>query len=286
MKKENIAIVEMLMCAVLWSIAGIFIKLIPWNAFALAGLRGLIAGLTMAVYMAIRRYRFRLNRKTFVTGLLACCCYTGFVCANKLTTAANAIVLQFTNPIFIVLFSALFLKSRVRRADLCAVLLTMLGISLFFLDQLKPGYIAGNCVAILSGMFMAGMYMGVAGLERQDRFSAIVTGHFLTFFIGLPFLLGTKPEFSLVSVGSLFILGVLQLGIPYILYVRASVYCPPLACSLLAAAEPLLNPLWVFLFDGERPGLFALFGAVIVIASVTLWCIFGQEKPGLEKSDA
>lgn len=286
MKKENLAIIEMLVCAVLWSIAGIFIKLIPWNAFALAGLRGLIAGLTMGVYMACKRYRFRLNRQTFVTGVLACCCYTLFICANKLTTAANAIVLQFTNPVFIVLFSALFLKSRVRRADLLVVVLTLLGIALFFLDQLKPGYVAGNITAIVSGMFMAGMYLTVSGLEIQERFSAIVTAHFLTFLVGLPFLLSTEPVFDFVSIGSILVLGVLQLGISYILYVRASVYCPPLACSLLAAVEPLLNPLWVLLFNGERPGVFALIGAVIVVTSVTLWCIFGQEKTVSEKSNA
>ena len=69
-----------------------------------------------------------------------------------------------------------------------------------------------------------------------------------------------------------------QLGISYILYVKASVFCPPLACCLLGAVEPLLNPVWVFLFDGERPGLFALIGSVIVIVSITVWCIFGKEK--------
>ncbi|MDO5413171.1 MAG: DMT family transporter, partial [bacterium] len=157
MKKENLAIIEMLVCATLWSIAGIFIKLIPWNGFAVAGMRSLIAGATIAVYMLISRHRFVLSKKTFLAGVLSACVYTCFVCANKLTTAANAIVLQFTSPVFIVIFTALIYKTRIRKADAAVVTLTLLGIALFFFDQLQPGYILGNLVAIAAGMFMAGM---------------------------------------------------------------------------------------------------------------------------------
>lgn len=278
MKKENAAIVEMLVCATLWSIAGIFIKLIPWNGFAVAGMRSLIAGITMAVYMLFKRYRYRVNKRTLISGVLTACVYTCFVCANKLTTAANAIVLQFTSPVFIVIFSALIFKKPVRRGDLTVVLLTLAGIALFFFDQLKPGYVAGNFVAIAAGMFMAGMFMSVGELQGEERFSAIVTGQFLTFLIGLPFIIATKPVFTLASTLSILTLGVFQLGISYILYVKASAYCPPLACCLLGAVEPLLNPVWVFLFDGERPGVFALVGCVIVVVSITVWCIFGKEK--------
>lgn len=278
MKKENAAIVEMLVCATLWSIAGIFIKLIPWNGFAVAGMRSLIAGITMAVYMLFKRYRYRVNKRTLISGVLTACVYTCFVCANKLTTAANAIVLQFTSPVFIVIFSALVFKKPVRRGDLTVVLLTLAGIALFFFDQLKPGYVAGNFVAIAAGMFMAGMFMSVGELQGEERFSAIVTGQFLTFLIGLPFIIATKPVFTLASTLSILTLGVFQLGISYILYVKASAYCPPLACCLLGAVEPLLNPVWVFLFDGERPGVFALVGCVIVVVSITVWCIFGKEK--------
>lgn len=280
MKKENLAIVEMLICATLWSIAGIFMKLIPWNGFAVAGMRSLIAGLTIAAYILIKRMRFILNRRTLVTGIFTACVYTCFAVANKLTTAANAIVLQFTSPVFIVIFSALFLGKRIRRPDALVVSFTLLGIALFFFDQLQPGYILGNVVAIAAGMFMAGMFMAVGELEGEQRFSGILIGQSLTFLVGLPFVIITKPEFTSTAVLSILVLGVFQLGISYILYVKSSQYCPPLACSLLGAAEPLLNPVWVLIFDGERPGIFALIGGVIVVASITLWCIFGQEKAG------
>lgn len=278
MKKENKAIIEMLICATLWSTGGIFIKLLPWNGFAVAGLRSLIAGATMGVYMLLKKYRFMLSRRTFLSGVFTACVYTCFVLANKLTTAANAIVLQFTSPVFIVIFSALFFHKKIRRADLAAVLFTLLGVALFFFDQLKPGYILGNCVAIVAGMFMAGMFVTVGEMQGEERFSAIFIGQMLTFLVGLPFVIATKPELTAQTLGCILALGVFQLGISYILYVKASVYCPPLACCLLGAVEPLLNPVWVFLFDGERPGLFALIGSVIVIVSVTLWCIFGKEK--------
>ena len=279
MKKENLAIIEMLICATLWSIAGIFMKLLPWNGFAVAGLRSLIAGLTIAAYILIKGMRIIINRRTLVTGVFTACVYTCFAVANKLTTAANAIVLQFTSPVFIVIFSAIILKKRIRRSDALVVSFTLLGIALFFFDQLRPGYILGNFVAIAAGMFMAGMFMAVGELEGEQRFSGILIGQTLTFLVGLPFVIATRPEFTAVTTLSILILGVFQLGISYILYVESSKYCPPLACCLLGAAEPLLNPVWVLIFDGERPGVFALIGGVIVVVSITLWCVFGQEKP-------
>ena len=286
MKKENIAIIEMLICAALWSVAGIFIKLIPWNGFAVAGMRSLIAGLTIAVYMLITRRRYILSRRTVIGGIMTAGVYTCFTVANKLTTAANAIVLQFTCPVFIVILSAIFLKQKIRKNDLAVVIATLAGIALFFFDQLKPGYILGNFVAIAAGMFMAVMFILVGDMEGDERFSTITNGQFLTFFVGLPFIIATKPEFTAAATASILVLGVFQLGISYILYVKSTQYCPPLACCLLGALEPLLNPVWVLIFDGERPGVWALIGGIIVVVSITLWCTFDRDKKEPVKSEA
>ena len=277
MKKENRAMLEMLMCAALWSIAGIFIKLIPWNSFVISALRSFFAGLTVLVYIRIKGYKIVFNRQTMVPGLLLGLVYIAFVAANKLTTAANAIVLQFTDPIFIVIFSALFFGQRFKRRDFIAVICTFIGIGMFFLDQLSEGYLLGNFVAIFAGTCLGGMFIAMGKAETQERFSAMLIGQAVAFIFGLPFILTTKPEFSALPVLYIIILGVLQLGIPYILYGRAAEHCPPLACSLLGAVEPLLNPVWVLIFDGEKPGCFALIGGVIVIASVTAWCIAGSK---------
>ncbi|MEF2700784.1 MAG: DMT family transporter [Oscillospiraceae bacterium] len=278
-KQKNTAILEMLVCATLWSIAGIFIKLIPWNAFVIAGLRSLFAGLVVLVYMKIRRLRLILNRRTVVAGVCMALLFFCFVGANKLTTAANAIVLQFTAPLFIMVLSVLFLHQKFRRADVLAVVFTMAGISLFFFDQLTPGHVLGNVVAILSGLFMALMYMNLGSCPETERMSSILIGQTLTFLCGVPLLFTTHLVFSALPVLYVVILGVVQLGIPYVLCARAAEHCPPLACSLLGALEPLLNPIWVFLFDGEAPGVFALAGGAVVIVTVTLWCIFGQRAP-------
>ncbi len=267
----------MLTCAALWSIAGIFIKLIPWNAFAISSLRSLFAGITVFAFIKIKGYKISINRRTLTAGILMSLVYTAFVGANKLTTAANAIVLQFTAPLFIVIFSAIFFKQKIKRADITAVLLTMIGISMFFLDKLEGGYLTGNLVAILAGALMGGMYMAIGKTDGAERFSAIFIGQLSAFLIGLPFVIATKPMISALPVLYIVILGVLQLGIPYILYGMASEYCPPLACSLLGAVEPLLNPIWVLIFDGERPGIYALIGGVIVVVSVTLWCASGNK---------
>ena len=276
MKNEKKAIIEMITCAALWSIAGIFIKLIPWNSFAISALRSLFAGITIFIYIKLKRYKLTFNRLTLTGGILLGSVYTAFVAANKLTTAANAIVLQFTAPLFIVIFSAVFFRQKIKRNDLIAVLCTLAGISMFFFDKLEGGYMAGNFVAILAGAFMGGMYMAIGEAKCSERFSALFIGQMTAFIIGLPFIIATKPDLTGLPVLYIIILGVLQLGIPYILYGKASEYCPPLACSLLGAVEPLLNPVWVLLFDGERPGVFSLIGGVIVIASVTLWCAFGN----------
>lgn len=278
MNKKNKAIIEMLTCAALWSIAGIFIKMIPWNAFAISSIRSFVAGLTLLVFIMHNNYKIIFNKHTLVSGIFMGLTYTSFVLANKLTTAANAIVLQFTAPLFIVVLSAIFLKQKIRRNDVIAVMCTMVGIAMFFLDKLEGGYMAGNCVAILAGGFMACMYMTMGNAEGEERFSAILVGQIFAFLIGLPTVLTTHPVLNSGSVVCIVILGVFQLGIPYILYAKASEFCPPLACCLLGAVEPLLNPIWVFLFDGEKPGFYALIGAVIVVASVTAWCAFGNKN--------
>ena len=118
---------------------------------------------------------------------------------------------------------------------------------------------------------MALMFILVGDLEPEARFSAIIIGQGLTFLIGLPFILRDGLVFTPAIIASILTLGIFQLGLSYILYVKASKYCPPLACCLLGALEPLLNPVWVAIFDGERPGVWALIGGVIVVASITVW---------------
>jgi len=279
MDPKRRAIIQMLVCATLWSTGGIFIKLIPWNPFVIAGWRSLVAVGTVLLFLKIGKVKFKFNLRAVLMGAFMCLTFLSFVTANKLTTAANAIVLQFTAPLFLLVFSAVFFHEKFRRADLLAVLVTMGGIALFFLDKLDGGFLLGNCVAILAGAFMGGMYLAIGKVDEETRMGGMLLGHIFTAAVGIPVTFFTPAPVSTTAILCILGLGVIQLGLPYILLTLSSKNCPPLACSLLGAIEPLLNPVWVFLFSGEAPGFFALVGGVIVIVSITLWCIWQNSHP-------
>ena len=266
-------ILLMLICSLLWSIAGVLFKFVPWNAMVLAGGRAFFAGLTVLAYILIRGERVIVNRHTLAVGLSMALCCTLFVIGNKLTTAANAIVLQFTAPVFLLVFSAIFFKARFARRDVIAVILTLCGIALFFFDRLDAGHMLGNIISVASGASMALMYIAMDRGEQSERFSGILLCECFTLLWSLPFFFIDPPAVSLRPVLVVVILGVVQLGIPYILMSYAASDCPPLALSLLSALEPLLNPVWVLLFYGERPGVFAIIGGAAVIVTITVWCI-------------
>lgn len=278
---RNKAIFEILLCSALWSIAGIFMKWIPWSAFVIAGLRSLLAGSVALIYMRATKLKVVLSRYSACGAVSLCATMTLFCLANKTTTAANAIVLQFTAPIWIMMISALFMHKRFSKADVLAVVFTFGGIALFFADGLGRGNTLGNMIALASGLTFACYYITLGGCPENERTSAIVFANALTFLIGLPFMVATKPQFSAVPVLLIVVLGVFQLGIPYVLLAHGSGWCPPLVCSLLGALEPLLNPVWVAIFDGEMPGVLAILGGVIVIATITVWCVY-DAKHGIK----
>ena len=274
-RRKNRAMLLMVVTAVMWSIGGIFIKLISWNPFMIAGVRSGISGSIMALYMLATRTKFKLNRYSLLAGIGLACSATLFTIANKLTTAANAIVLQYTAPIFILILSAIFFKQKMQKQDVLVVAITMVGMVLFFLDQLSPGNMLGHVFGIFAGVFLAQMFVmvGRGGDDDSTRMSGILIAHILTLLIGLPIGIPLTTEVAGIEILYVIILGVFQLGIPYVLYGIASRDCSPLACSLIGMLEPLLNPVWVAIFIGETPGPFALVGAVIIIGTVTWWCV-------------
>ena len=151
----------MAITAFMWSLGGIFIKLISWSPFLIAGVRSVIAGTIMALFMAHQGIRFNWNRYSFGAGIGLGISATVFTIANKLTTAANAIVLQYTAPIFILVLSAVFFKQKLIRKEVIVVAITMIGMVLFFFDQLSPGNVLGNIFGILAGLFLALMFVMV-----------------------------------------------------------------------------------------------------------------------------
>lgn len=276
-QEKKTAVLQMCICAFLWSTGGIFIKLIPWSPFAIAGMRSLISAAVVFLYMRKRGIALRICRESLLSGFFMAGIFLFFVIANKLTTAANAIVLQFTSPVFMLILGALFLHKKCRRGDVIAVGVTLFGISLFFFDQLAPGSMLGNLFAILAGFMVAAAYLLVGEVDEETRMSGVLLGQLITVAVGLPFVFITRAEFTPVSILCIAALGIFQLGIPYVLFALSIKHCSALACNLIGVIEPLLNPVWVFLFDGEAPGFFALVGAVVVMAAIVSWCIWSDK---------
>jgi drug/metabolite transporter (DMT)-like permease len=286
MKQTTKGTIAMIATALLWSIGGIFIKLVPWNPLAIAGLRGLIGGLVMYVYLRIRGIKPVINKDTIkIAVALAGVCST-FVAANKLTTSANAIVIQYCAPVYVLLYIAFVQKKKLRPLDIAVVPLTIFGVSLCFIGQMGKGHLIGDIIAVISGVFFAGMFITSEGVSDQTRASGIMQGQFLTAIIGLPVLFATHPAFTPQAIVGILILGVFQIGLAYVLYSIAIKNAPLLTCSLLAVLEPLLNPVWVFLFAGENPGYLSLVGGVIVVAVITLWYVYDAKHPQAQTEPA
>ena len=265
----------MVIYAVLLSIGGIFIKLISCNPLLIAGGRSIFSALLVAGFMKYRKIPVKFTKYSVAAGIGLGISSVLFVTANKLTTAANAIVLQYAAPVFILLISAVLFGQKIRKREIIVVACTMVGIVLFFFDQISPGSIIGNITAILSGFFLAIMFVmvGQGGDDDSVRMSGILFAHCLTVLIGFPAGVIATDSITGTEIMLIIFLGLFQLGIPYILYAIAAKDCPPLACSLIAMLEPMLNPTWVAIFAGEIPGMFAFIGAAIIIGTVTWWCI-------------
>ena len=255
--------------AVMWSLGGLLIKSVDAHPLAIAGVRGGIAAIVMLVVLKKPQINWSLAQ---VGAALAYSATTIlFVSANKTTTAANAILLQFTAPIYVAFLAAWLLKEKTRLYDWLAVLIVMGGMVLFFLDNLSTQRVLGNIIAAASGVSFAFFTVFMRMQKDGSPLESVFLGNILTAVIGLPFLYQSVPNTNGWLL--LIMLGVVQLGIPYILFAKAIKHATALEATLIPIIEPLLNPLWVFLILGETPGILALTGGVIVIATVTIRCI-------------
>jgi drug/metabolite transporter (DMT)-like permease len=279
MDPKKRAILYMVLCAFMWSTGGIFIKILPWNPMVITGGRSLISAGVFALYMRHQNIPYRVNRYSVTIGVLMVCVFSLFVSANKFTTSANAIVLQYSAPVFILILSSLIFKQKFRKGDIFTVAATTLGISLFFLDKLSGGYIFGNVLAIFAGLFFASMFISTGRADDDSRTSGIFLGHLFTAIVGLPFAFFFPTPINTSTIATILALGVVQLGVPYVLYGMAVRHCSPLECSLISVIEPLCNPIWVLIFYGEAPGIFAFIGGIVVISAVVTWTIWSAKNP-------
>ncbi|MDG4598061.1 MAG: DMT family transporter [Candidatus Contendobacter sp.] len=259
------AVLMLLATAILWSLGGLLIKWVDWNPVAIAGMRSLIGAAVIALIFR-KELRFSGSREQIGAAVAYAGTVVLFVIANKLTTAANAILLQYTAPVYVALFSPWFLGERARGKDWLSLTVILLGMSLFFGDQLSlEGYL-GNGVALASGFCFAWLTLFLRRHREESAISALVLGNLLAGLIGLPFMFQSMPD-ATGWIG-LLLLGVVQLGLPYVMYALALRQVRAVEGILLPMIEPVLNPLWVFLLLGETPGPLALLGGAIILGAV------------------
>ena len=263
---RTVGVLCVLASAVLYSIGGLCMKVIPWNGLSINGGRTAIALVVIGAYLAAIRHPLRMNRWVLVGTLCIFLTNTLFAMANKMTTAANAIVLQFTAPIFVILFTLLFWGKRPRRLDVAACAVVFGGVLFFFVDSLEMGGGLGNAVALLSGVTYAGVFL-MNDMPDSDAISSVFWGDVLSALVGLPFL-ARETEFPPSALVSLLVLGVFQVALAYILLTIGLKTTPPVTASLVSGIEPVLNPILVAVFYHETMGRFALAGAAIVVVGV------------------
>jgi len=280
MEKRSKAILLLLSSAILWSSGGLFIKMVSWNPVAIAGLRSLIAVVVIVAY--IRHPHFTWTFPQIGGAVAYAITVTLFVIATKLTTAANAILLQYTAPVYVAFLSAWMLQERPQWFDWLTIGIVLGGMTLFFLDYLAPGGLLGNVLSILSGISFAFLVLFMRKQRNESPFETVILGNLLTGMIGLPFMFESIPDAQ--SWIGLFFLGVIQLGLSYVLYSEAIKHVTALEAILIPSIEPILNPIWVFLILEERPGKWALTGGLIVLISVTLRSLIAIRRRNLPSS--
>ena len=272
MKERNRSVLFVFLAAVCFSTGGLFIKLIPWNALAINGARNLIGALVIGAYLLITRHRIVFSRRVLTGALSMIGVTTFFALANKMTTAANTIVLQFTAPVFVIIFMAVFYRQKPGKVDLTVCFLVLLGVVLFFVDGIRAGNLPGNLLAVLSGICYAGVFMMNTG-RNADAVSSCFLGQLAAGLMFTP-LCFRETDFSLPVLLPLFALGVIQVGGAYILLSLGIRNTPPVTASLITGLEPIMNPLLVAAFYGETITALSVVGCVIVICSIlgyNLW---------------
>ena len=257
----------LLLTALGWSLGGVLMKSVDWPPFAVGGGRGLVAAVFLLAVRG-RTLRFTWTPLQLGTALAFAGCTILFAAATKLTTAANAILLQYTAPVWVALLGAWLLGERARRADWWTIAVTFVGMGVFFYDGLKFNNLTGILLAVASGVSFAVMIVLLRKQGPGSTIEAVILGNLLGFVIGLPSIC-TAPWPDQRSLVALLLLGVVQLGIPYLLYSRAIKHVTALEAVLIPVIEPILNPIWVLLVIGERPSPLALLGGAIVLGAVT-----------------
>ncbi len=285
MPSRSTARVQLALAAVLFSTGGAAIKAADFTAWQITCLRSGIAA--VAIWLMTREARRAWTGRTVAVGVAYAATLTLFVLANRLTTAANTIYLQSTAPLYLALLAPWLLREPTRRQDLVFMAAVGLGLALFFVGvdapaETAPDPVRGNLLALGSGLFWAltvcGLrWMGSGGGERGSAAVAVVAGNVIAFLAALPFALpfGSHAAVDWALIGYL---GVFQIALAYVLVTRALTTMPALEASLILLIEPVLNPVWAWIFQGERPGVWALVGGGVILGATAIRAVLDTRR--------
>lgn len=265
-----------LLSAICFSLGGVLIKSIPWSSVTIQGIRSVFSSLVIGGFMVMRHQRFVVNKTVLLGAAFNTVMAFTFVAATKMTTAANAIVLQFTEPIFVILLLWILYKKRPGKDALLTCAVVFSGILCFFFESLSAGGMVGNLLAIFSGLTYA-LVMLMKGFKGADFESSLLISNTISMIIGIPALL-KETDYSMEVWGFMILLGVFQFGFSYVFLSKGLDYVSPVTASLTSTIEPILNPLLVAAFCGETIGAMGIVGAVLVVGASTTYNVLQAMK--------
>jgi len=260
----------MLLTATLWSTSGLGIKLVTWNALGITGARSFVAALLLLA--VARRFNVPKTPAGIMASISYALCMLTFVIANKLTTSANAIFLQYLSPAFVAVLGILILKEMPSRFDWCILVGVLAGMTLFFIDRIGPGAMLGNLSAVFSGLCLALfiIFMRIDSGQTGGRHTALdnmIFSHLLAAAMSVPTVISSSMP-DLPSVGGILYMGIFQMGLASILFPYGVRRLTAVGTSIITLIEPVMNPVWVFLIIGEVPSFNAVIGGTIIIVLV------------------
>lgn len=275
---RRFGIIMTILAATLWSTGGLFIKLLPLDAFSILFYRSFYAAVIFIIIF--RKSLFRFNKLSLVSILFYAPLLIAFVTSTKLTTAANAIFLQYTAPAVVLLLEPYFIRTKLTKINIFTVVVCFAGMCLFFVEQFsQPDNWLGIWIAFFNGLILAG-FLIIQKMNKPEFLpGAVFLGNIVVCLITLPwFIENPFPTFQ--ENNYLMILGFGQLGLGFALFLFGQKYLPAIESSLISMLEPLLNPVWVFIGYGENPGYWAMVGGLVIIAALIfrLYWIEVKEK--------
>ncbi len=271
-------ILAVIAAALLWSTGGIFIKLISLNALQLSCLRSIFAALVFIVLF--KKKLLEVNGLTFLNAIFYAAILILFVIATKMTTAANAIFLQYTAPIYVLFLEPLINKTKYQLINVITIIFCFIGMTLFFVGELSPGHMEGNIIALLSGVAFAAFLIGMRKNRPEYQFSSIFYGNVLISLVCLPSMF-TIEFLHLSDFGMIAFLGIFQIGLAYAVFSYGLKRVYAIEASLISMIEPVLNPVWVFIGYGEVPAFLAIVGGIIIVTAISIRA-FILESPSIQ----